>query len=75
MVVHNKTRKVLLLIVCWAHGLVGPLFARLPLLINNWYGSRNNYRGYHPSIVLYDLLPYWDPVRVEGLLTLGALEG
>ena len=23
-------------------------------------GSRNNYRGYHPSIVLYDLLPYRD---------------
>ena len=34
----NETRYVLLLIAHQAHGLVGPFFARRPLLINRWYG-------------------------------------
>ena len=47
-----------------AHGFIGPLFVRRSLLLNLWYGSRNNHRGYHPSIVLYDLLSYQDSTRL-----------
>ena len=51
--VHNK--HVILLII--VRGLHRRLF--LHCVLSRRFESRNNYRGYHPGIVLYDLLSHW----------------
>ena len=61
MVVQNKTRYCYS-IVCWDNRLLGPRLTGLHRFISDWYESRNAHGGYHPRLVLYDLLSHWNPL-------------
>ena len=57
----TKRDKTLLFIVRWDDRLLRPLFAGLHRFISDWYESRNDHGGYHPCLVLYNLLSYRNP--------------
>ena len=49
--------------------LIGAPYRRLGLvlhrILSHWRESRNNHRGYHPSLILYDLFSHWQPLPLR----------